>query len=118
MTQYLAIFTGSAESREKSGWDSMDPAKRKEVEEAGVQAWWEWMQFHQEAIVVNGAPLGKTKRISTDGVTDTVNNLCGYVVVEAKSYDEAAKMFENHPQFSIFPGDGVEIMECLPIPGA
>jgi hypothetical protein len=26
-------------------------------------------------------------------------------------------MFENHPHFTIFPGDSVEIMECLPIPG-
>jgi hypothetical protein len=26
-------------------------------------------------------------------------------------------MFEKHPHFSIFPGDSVEIMEVLPIPG-
>jgi hypothetical protein len=25
-------------------------------------------------------------------------------------------MFENQPHFSIFPGDSVELMECLPIP--
>lgn len=118
MTQYLAVFTGSAPLNGKSGWDSMDPAKRKEVEAAGIQAWYEWMQAHHDSIVVNGAPLGKTKRVSTAGIADAVNNLCGYVVVEADSYDKAAKMFENHPHFSIFPGDGVEIMECLPIPGA
>jgi hypothetical protein len=29
----------------------------------------------------------------------------------------AAKLFEGHPHFTIFPGDGVEVMECLPIPG-
>jgi hypothetical protein len=29
----------------------------------------------------------------------------------------AARMFEMHPHFAIFPGDSVEIMECLPIPG-
>jgi hypothetical protein len=30
----------------------------------------------------------------------------------------AAHMFENHhPHFAIFPGDSVEIMEILPIPG-
>ena len=28
----------------------------------------------------------------------------------------AAKMFEGHPHFTIFPGDSVEIMECLPLP--
>jgi len=29
----------------------------------------------------------------------------------------AARMFADHPHFAIFPGDSVEIMECLPIPG-
>jgi len=26
------------------------------------------------------------------------------------------RLFENHPHFSIFPGDAVEVMEVLPIP--
>jgi hypothetical protein len=26
-------------------------------------------------------------------------------------------MFVGHPHFTIFPGDGVEVMEVLPIPG-
>jgi ribosomal protein S17 len=26
------------------------------------------------------------------------------------------KFMVDHPHFTIFPGDGVEIMECLPIP--
>jgi hypothetical protein len=32
------------------------------------------------------------------------------------SHEAAAAMFENHPHFAIFPGDGVDIMPCLPIP--
>jgi hypothetical protein len=43
--------------------------------------------------------------------------MSGFVIVKAESHEEAAKMFENHPQFTIFPGDGVEVMEVLPIPG-
>jgi hypothetical protein len=26
-------------------------------------------------------------------------------------------MFENHPHFAIFPGEAVEVMPVLPIPG-
>jgi hypothetical protein len=37
--------------------------------------------------------------------------------VSAESQEAAAKMFEKHPHFTIFPGDAVEIMEVLPIPG-
>jgi len=35
----------------------------------------------------------------------------------AAASEAAAKMFQNHPHSSIFPGDGVEIMEELAIPG-
>ncbi|MBY0280468.1 hypothetical protein K2Z84_34470 [Candidatus Binatia bacterium] len=30
---------------------------------------------------------------------------------------DEARMFERHPHFAIFPGEAVEIMEVLPIPG-
>ena len=36
----------------------------------------------------------------------------------ADSHEAAAKLFEMHPHFSIFPGESVEIMPILPIPGA
>jgi hypothetical protein len=38
------------------------------------------------------------------------------VIVEAESHEAAARLFENHPHFAIFPGDSVEIMEFVPIP--
>jgi hypothetical protein len=82
-----------------------------------MKAWGDWMQTHSSVIVQTGGPLGKTKKVSAQGVSDTKNNLSGYVIVKAESHDAAAKLFEKHPHFSIFPGDSVEIMEVLPIPG-
>jgi hypothetical protein len=75
------------------------------------------MVTHKASIVVEGNPLGKTKRTSSQGVADVRNNMTGYVIVQAESHEAAARMFENHPHFTIFPGDSIEIMECLPIPG-
>jgi hypothetical protein len=75
-----------------------------------------WGEKHKAAIVETGAPLGKTKRTGLNGVSDIKNALAGYVVVEAGSHEAAAKMFEGHPHFTMFPGEAVEIMECLPIP--
>ncbi|MCP5381338.1 MAG: hypothetical protein H6912_03135 [Kordiimonadaceae bacterium] len=117
MKQYLAIYTGSREAREKSGWDQMDPEKRKVLEKSGIEAWHGWMNKNQQSIVFHGGPLGKTKSISRNGVSDVVNNLAGYIVINAESYEDAAEKFLDHPHFSIFPGDAVEIMECLPVPG-
>jgi len=68
------------------------------------------------AIVEQGSPLGKTKRASAQGISDIKNNMTGYVIVRAESHAAAARLFENHPHFAIFPGDSVEIMECLPLP--
>ena len=40
-----------------------------------------------------------------------------FTVVRAESHAAAAKLFERHPHFTIFPVDSVEIMPVLPIPG-
>jgi hypothetical protein len=117
MKNFLAVYTGSAASREKSNWDAMEPAKRKEREAAGMKAWGDWMAKHQSAIVTAGGPLGKTKRASSQGIADIKNEMAGYTVIKAESHEAAAKLFVNHPHFAIFPGDSVEIMEVLPIPG-
>jgi hypothetical protein len=115
MKKFMAVFTGAPEAM--SDWHKMDEAKRKAKEQEGIKAWSNWMTQHQAIIAETGGPLGKTKRTSKQGVTDARNNLAGYVVVKAESHDAAARLFLNHPHFTIFPGDAVEIMECLPIPG-
>lgn len=51
-----------------------------------------------------GAPLGKTKRAAEQGISDTKNQMAGYVIVQAASHEAAAKLFANHPHFAIFPG--------------
>lgn len=114
--KYMAIFTGTPKAFESSGWAQLSDAERKARESQGMQAWHAWGEKHKAAIVVEGGPLGKTKRVDKSGVSDASNNIAGYIIVEADSHDDAAKLFENHPHFSIFPGDAVEIMPCNPIP--
>jgi hypothetical protein len=115
MKNFLAVFTGTPNSMD--GWKSLDPAQRQAKEQAGKEAWKAWVEKHQASIVDHGAPLGKTKRISAGGIADIRNNLAAYNVVRAESHEAAAKLFEQHPHFTIFPGDAVEVMECLPMPG-
>jgi len=117
MKQFMAVFLGSLESRRASDWDELDETTRKAREAAGMKAWGDWMTTHQNLLVQTGGPLGKTKRVGPEGISDVRNQLAGYVVVKAESHEAAAKLFIGHPHFAIFPGDSVEIMECLPIPG-
>ena len=117
MKKFLAVYIGTADARARSGWDALDENARSAREHEGMSAWFQWGIANAGSIVENGSPLGKTKRAARDGIRDVKNNLVGYVLVQAESHEAAAKLFENHPHFAIFPGDSVEIMECLPLPG-
>jgi len=116
MKKFLAIYIGTAGALEKSQWNELAEDERKKREAKGMAAWMDWGRTHGGSIVDEGAPLGKTKRASPDGISDIKNSMTGYVIVQAESHDAAAKLFENHPHFSVFPGDSVEIMELLPLP--
>lgn len=114
--QYMALYTGTPQAAAKSGWDKLDEKTRKEREIAGMTAWGAWQEKHKAAIVVEGGPLGKTKRVDGAGIQDVTNNVAGFIIVEAESHEAAAAMFKDHPHFAIFPGEAVEIMPCNPIP--
>lgn len=117
MKKFLAVYTGTPSGLANSPWNTQDADKRKQLEAAGIKAWGEWVAANRNSIVDVGGPLGKTKQAARQGITDTKNNLTGYTVIKADSHEAAARLFNNHPHFMIFPGESVEIMECLPIPG-
>jgi len=110
MKKFVAIYMGTPGLQDKTPPDQQTIA-------AGMAAWGKWMTDHAAMIVDSGGPLGKTKRAARDGITSIQNAITGYVIVQAESHEAAAALFKSHPHFAIFPGDSVEIMECLPIPG-
>ena len=62
-----------------------------------------------------GGPLRPALRVATQGVAQTANAISGFTIVEAKSAQAAAALFENHPHFAIFPDEAVEIMPIMPV---
>ena len=113
---YLAVFTGSKTSPRRVQWDALPEAQRRAKEQAGMAAWKAWAEKHQSAIVAMGGPLGSTKKVSASGIADLANELGAFTVVRADSHEAAARMFDRHPHFTIFPGDSVEVMPVLSIP--
>ena len=116
MKTFLAVFTGSAEATARG--QALSESERQARHSAGFKAWGEWVAEHKSSIAEGGSPLGGTKKVSQSGISDIRNNLAAYTVVRAESHEAAAKLFEGHPHFTLFPGEGVEVMECLPIPSA
>lgn len=114
---YLAVFLGSKSSPRMAAWIALPEGERRAKEKEGIAAWKAWNERHNAAIVETGGPLGKTKRITQRGTEDTSNELGGFVIIGAESHEAAAKLFERHPHFTIFPGDAVDVMPIMPIPG-
>ena len=114
---FLAVFLGSKTSANMAAWNALPEAERRAREQRGMAAWKAWVEKHQAALVAMGGPLGKTKKVDSSGIADIANEMGAFTVVRAASHEAAAKLFENHPHFTIFPGERIEIMPVLPIPG-
>jgi hypothetical protein len=114
---FLAVFLGSKSSHRMKAWMALPEAERRAKEQQGMAAWKSWMATYHAAVVGAGGPLGKTKQVTEHGIGDVSNAMGAFMVVRAESHEAAARMFENHPHFTIFPGESVEVMPVLPIPG-
>lgn len=110
---YLAVFTSDKNGPRWRAWYAMTDEERQRTDEVGLAALAAWDAAHRDVIVYPGGPLGPTKRTTAEGVADGVNHLTVFVVVRAPSHEAAAKLFEGHPHFTIFPCDGVEVMPLL-----
>lgn len=117
MKKFLAVYLGSESGAAHKKWEALDEKTRERKEKDGMTGWMKWAEGNARSMVDNGSPLGTTKRISANGIADVTNQIVAYTIVQAESHEAAAKLFVNHPHFVIFPGDSVEVMECLPIPG-
>ena len=117
MKTFLAVYLGTPNSPQQNEWNALSEAERQKRIDAGMKAWHAFGTQHGAVTVFEGGPLGKTKHVSARGVADVKNNMAGFTIVKAESHEAAARMFENHPHFAIFPGESVEIMEIMPVPG-
>jgi hypothetical protein len=111
--KYLAVFYSDKAGPKWQAWYALSEEERRAKDAIGLPALEAWDAEHKDSIVYQGGPLGKTKRVSDDGVADAVNELTVFVVVRAPSLEAAAQMFEGHPHMTIFPCHAVEVMPLL-----
>ena len=111
MRKFIAIYMMPAAELARLG------PPTPEGMQSETQKWMDWAKKNGDAIVDIGAPLGKTKRITADGVSDTKNEITAYSIVQGDSLDSVAKMFVGHPHFGIAEGGTIDLIECLEIPG-
>lgn len=87
----------------------------KDVTEAEQKASMEeWKSWAEGAGMVDmGAGLGKTKKVTQDGVSDISNEIGGYSFIEAESHEAAAEKMKDSTHFKMMPGGWIELMEVL-----
>lgn len=90
---------------------TVDEATRKEQSDKMMREWQDWVTAHEGSIVDKGLPLGKTKRVTAEGIADAKNDLNWYLVVEAESHEAAAELFKGHPHLQI-PTSYIEVLDA------
>ena len=112
MRKFMVLYMASKAELEKMMKNSTPEQQQK-----GMEAWMKWMNENKTSLVDGGAPLGKTKRVDSNGASNTKNEIGGYSVVQAESHDAATKIFgKDHPHLQV-PGAWIEIVEIMPVPG-
>jgi hypothetical protein len=112
MKKFMVLYMAS-----KAEFEKMMKNSTPEQHQKGMEAWMKWMNENKTSLVDGGAPLGKTKRVDSNGASNTKNEIGGYSVVQTESHDAAAKMFgKDHPHLQV-PGAWIEIVEIMPVPG-
>lgn len=111
MKRYMALYLAPA-----SAVRQMMKAATPDQMKAEMEVWAKWMRKNEKAIVDQGAPLGRTKRIAATGVSGTKNQITGYTVVQGKSHDSVAKIFQRHPHLR-WKGASIDLIEFFAMPG-
>jgi len=113
MKRFFALFQIPASVIEE--WKkNTKPEEMKAASEKMMGEWEKWMKAHQKNLLDKGAPLGKTKRVASSGISDIRNDLNWYSIVEAESHEDAAKLFTDNPHLQI-PQAFIEVMEIPPM---
>jgi hypothetical protein len=107
---FLALFLGAAPDDEKA---RLSAAESHDL----MERWISWATKHQASIVDGGAPLGANARIDSSGVADAPNRIVTYSVIRAASRDAAAEILSENPHLGLHPGNSIEIMERMSLPG-
>src|SRR5262245_41407906 len=111
MKKFVVLYMASGLEFERMR-QNLTPEQRKK----GMDSWMRWMSANKTSIVEGGGPVGKSKRVDSNGASNTKNETGGYSVVRAESHDAATQIFgKDHPHLQM-PGAWIEILEIMPLP--
>jgi len=111
MKKFLALYRMDMGEMQKMMASTSAEERKKSMGE-----WQAWMKKNMASFADHGGPAGKTKQVAASGISDIKNDIGGYSIIQAESYEAAAALFGDNPHLTM-PGATVEVMEIMSMPG-
>jgi hypothetical protein len=108
MTKFMVLYRSSTSAR-----DQMANATPEQMK-AGMEAWMQWAGKAGDAVVDLGAPLAPATHVGPG--SSSAGEISGYSIMQAGSAEALGGVLEGHPHLSM-PGNSVEVLEMLSMPG-
>ncbi len=77
MPRFLAVYTMRPE--DLASFRNLPKAEQDEVDAVGIKEWSAWEERNASSILDPGGMVGKTTRMTKEGVVNAVNSFCGYL---------------------------------------
>ena len=108
MTKFMVLYRSSTSARDQMA--SASPEQMK----AGMEAWMQWAGKAGDAVVDLGAPLAPAAQVGS-GSSDA-GEISGFSIMQADSAGALGGVLDGHPHLSV-PGNSIEVLEMLSMPG-
>ncbi|TIU28172.1 MAG: hypothetical protein E5W38_24770, partial [Mesorhizobium sp.] len=66
---------------------SLPKPEQDAIDAVGLKRWADWEERNAASFPDRGGMVGKTMRVTKDGIARAVNPFCGYIVVEAETIE-------------------------------
>lgn len=111
MVRYMVLYNSELGAADLMS--SSSPEKMK----ASMDEWIKWKDKANQTVDVEfGMPLQAINRVSTDGVTNSINQASGYSFIDAASKAAALGVLRDHPHLKR-TGAYIDLLEIMPMPG-
>jgi hypothetical protein len=110
MARFMVLYNSP-----ESAADMMANATPEQMQE-GMNAWMSWAQQCGDAIVDLGVPMQAGKHVESGSTSDSQSQASGYSILQADTLDAATAMLTGHPHLMV-PGNSIDVLELLPMPG-
>ena len=110
MAKFMVLYRSSVSAR-----DQMANATPEQVQ-AGMDAWMAWAGKARDASVDLGAPLAAATRRGSGSSAVGGDDISGYSILQSDSVEALVNLVEEHPHHHV-PGNSIEVLEILAMPG-